>query len=129
MFSRILTKFFCAFIIFFHKNRVPKSLGNAAFLAVQTEQVMHILQVFLQKTTKSSQNGKRLLFFCFLMKRQFWSWKQKHLCILFCMYIFCNWLSRYSILWSKPQILNFCKLEAFHEQTNRYTNFHKYIEE
>jgi hypothetical protein len=49
-----------------------KSLGNAAFLDVQTEQVMHILQVFLQKITKSSQNGKKLLFFfCFLMKRQF----------------------------------------------------------
>jgi hypothetical protein len=41
MFSRILTKFFCAFTFFF--SIIPsKSWGNAACSAVQTEQVMHI---------------------------------------------------------------------------------------
>jgi hypothetical protein len=66
MFSRIyIDKVFLCLHNFFSLNP-SKSLGNAAFLDVQTEQVMHILQVFLQKTTKSSQNGKRLLLFFFL---------------------------------------------------------------
>jgi hypothetical protein len=61
-----IDKVFLSLHNFFSLNP-SKSLGNAAFLDVQTEQVMHILQVFLQKSTKSSQNRKSLFlfFFCF----------------------------------------------------------------
>jgi hypothetical protein len=39
-----------------------KSLGNAVFLAIQTEQV-HILQVFLQKNNKIKSKWEEIIFF------------------------------------------------------------------
>jgi hypothetical protein len=53
-----------------------KSLGNAAFLDVQTEQVLHILQVCCRKQQNQVKWQEIIIicFFCykvFLMKRQF----------------------------------------------------------
>jgi hypothetical protein len=66
-------KVFLCLHIFFSLN-LSKSLGNAAFLDVQTEQVMHITSL-LQKTPKSKWQEIIIIFFFvikfFLMKRQF----------------------------------------------------------
>jgi hypothetical protein len=53
-----------------------KSLGNAAFLDVQTEQVMHVLQVCCKKRQNQVKMARDYYYFFFvikffLMKRQF----------------------------------------------------------
>jgi hypothetical protein len=64
MFSGILTKFFCAFIIFFPLNP-SKSLGNAAFLASNRTGDAYIAS-FSAKNNKIKSKWEEIIFFCFL---------------------------------------------------------------